>query len=89
MPIEGNSEFWTVADAEFPSAIEFADGYVLNSHLMVYSNCNKFYRKAIIDELGLRFDETVDFGEDRLFNYSFIEKCGRIVTSSHIMLLYL
>ena len=87
--IDGNNEFWTVADANYPSASVFADEYILNRHLLLYSGCNKFYRKAIIDELGLRFDETTDFGEDRLFNYCFIEKCGRIVTSSAIMLVYL
>ena len=87
--IDGNSEFWTVSDAEYPNAPAFADEYIRNRHLLVYSGCNKFYRKAIIDELGLRFDETTDFGEDRLFNYYFIERCGRIVTSSAIMLAYL
>jgi hypothetical protein len=89
MHIDGNSEFWTVLDAEYPNASAFADEYIRNRHLLVYSGCNKFYRKAIIDELSLRFDETTDFGEDRLFNYAFIQKCGRIVTSSAIMLAYL
>lgn len=87
--IDGNSEFWTVSDADYPNASAFADEYICNRHLLVYSGCNKFYRKAIIDELGLRFDETTDFGEDRLFNYAFIKKCKRIVTSSTIMLAYL
>ena len=89
VPISGNSEFWTVLDTNYPNASAFADEYIRNRHLLVYSGCNKFYRKAIIDELGLRFDETTDFGEDRLFNYAFISKCGRIVTSSTIMLVYL
>ena len=57
---------------------------------MVYSNCNKFYRKCIIDKANLRFTEGMGFGEDRLFNYNFIKLCeGRIVTSSLIQLKYL
>ena len=89
VPMSGNSEFWTVADAIYPSATAFADAYIRKRHLLVYSNCNKFYRKAIIDEAGLRFDEEVDFGEDRLFNYAFIRSCERIATSSTVMLSYL
>ena len=89
VPLSGNNEFWTVADASYPNASAFADAYIRTRSLMVYSNCNKFYRKAIIDKLGLRFAEGVDFGEDRLFNYAFIPECGRIVTSSIVMLSYL
>ena len=58
-------------------------------NLLVYSNCNKSYRKSIIDKLGLRFGEGIDFGEDRLFNYAFIQGCGRIRTSSLNMLAYI
>ena len=89
VPLSGNSEFWTVADASYPSASAFADAYIRKRHLLVYSNCNKYYRKAVIEKLGLRFDEEVDFGEDRLFNYAFIRGCGRIETSSIVMLSYL
>lgn len=89
VPLQGKRELWTVADASYPSASAFADAYIRIRSLMVYSNCNKFYRKSVIDKLGLRFDEKVDFGEDRLFNYAFIRGCGRIRTSSLIMLTYL
>lgn len=89
VPMLGNSEFWTVANARYPNASAFADAYIRNRNLLVYSNCNKFYRRAIIEDAGLRFDEDSDFGEDRLFNYAFIKQCGRIATSSSIMLTYL
>lgn len=89
VPLQGASELWTVEDAGYPSASVFADAYIRIRSLMVYSNCNKFYRKSIIDKLGLRFDEHIDFGEDRLFNYAFIKECGRIATSSLVMLAYL
>lgn len=89
VPLLGNSEFWTVADARYPSASAFADAYIRNRNLLVYSNCNKLYRRMVVEEAGLRFDEASDFGEDRLFNYDFIKRCGRIETSSIIMLAYL
>ena len=89
VPLEGECELWTVADTSYPSASAFADAYIRIRSLMVYSNCNKFYRKSIVDKLGLCFDEGIDFGEDRLFNYAFIQGCGRIRTSSLIMLTYI
>lgn len=72
---------------ESPSA--FADHYLVDRHLLVYSQCNKFYRKSVIDRFALRFDESVEFGEDRLFNFAFIEKCGRIATSPDCMFDYI
>lgn len=72
---------------ESPSA--FADHYVVDRHLLVYSQCNKFYRKSVIGRFALRFDESVEFGEDRLFNFAFIAKCGRIATSPDCMFDYI
>ena len=89
VPLQGESGLWTVEDASYPNASAFADAYIRIRSLMVYSNCNKFYRKSVIDKLDLRFDEGIDFGEDRLFNYAFIRECGRIRTSSLIMLTYM
>ena len=39
---------------------------------MIYSNCNKFYRRNVIERIHLRFDENTDFGEDRVFNYHYL-----------------
>ncbi len=82
-------ERWTVADRAYPDVSAFADEYVRVRALMVYSNCNKFYRRSVARRLGLRFDEGVAFGEDRLFNYGFLAGCGRIETSSELMLRYI
>ena len=38
---------------------------------------------------GVRFDETSVFGEDRLFNYCFLQGCGKVITSTFIMLKYI
>ena len=87
--LDGDSQLWAVKDNYFSDSASFADEYIRTRQLMVYSNCNKFYRKEIIDRFKLRFDEKLIFGEDRLFNYAFLKKCGSIVTSSQIMLNYI
>jgi glycosyltransferase involved in cell wall biosynthesis len=88
-PLSGVPEKWTVSDRVYRDAAAFADEYVRVRQLMIYSNCNKFYRRSVIEDLGLRFDENVVFGEDRLFNYRFLTGCGRVATSSQIMLRYI
>ena len=73
----------------YDSPSQFADHYIVDRHLLVYSQCNKFYRKSVIDRWGIRFEESVEFGEDRLFNFRFIGKCGRIATSPDCMFDYI
>ncbi len=87
--LEGNREYWTVRDGLFNSVHDFADEYIVRRHLMIYSNCNKFYKRSIIGKLGIRFREDLEFGEDRLFNYEYLRGCGQIMTSNLIMLSYI
>lgn len=92
VPLDGESEFWRVKDRVYESISDFADEYVRIRKLLIYSNCNKFYRRSILERNGIRFDETLDFGEDRLFNYRFLSCCqgeGRIVTSPQISIRYM
>ena len=69
-----------------PPALSFADGgeladwYIRNRALLLYSCGNKFYRLDKLRQIGLRFREDLDFGEDRLFNYDYLRFCGRIRT---------
>ncbi len=86
---DGETSFWTVNDRIYETVSDFADEYIRSRNLLIYSNCNKFYRNSIIRENGLCFDETVSFGEDRLFNYAYLTYCGRIITSSYLMLDYI
>ena len=89
-PIHGDNEVWSVEDNVYDNNSTFADTYIRTRKLMIYSNCNKFYKKCIIDDINLRFKEGYGFGEDRLFNYDYIKQCkGRIVTSSLLQLRYL
>ena len=85
---DGRIEPATVSDREFTDSSVFADAYIREHKFMIYSCCNKFYRRSHIEDMNIRFNEDVSFGEDRLFNYSYLRGCGKIVTSSKIMLDY-
>ena len=96
VPLKGNEEYWTVKEGVYETAGAFADQYIRTRQLLVYSNCNKFYRREIIESNQIRFEENLEFGEDRLFNYAFLTACGKlesnnpcVITSSLIMLRYI
>lgn len=86
----GIREFWSVRDRVYPDVSAFADEYIRIRQLMVYSSCNKFYRRSILEEQHIRFDEDMTFGEDRMFNFLYLPCCrGGILTSSLIMFHYI
>ncbi len=87
--LSGEKELWSVPDHVFPTVSDFADEYIRTRKLLIYSNCNKFYRRSLIEEHHIRFDESLAFGEDRLFNYRFLPFAGGVVTSSLTMLSYI
>lgn len=78
-----------VADRVYESASDFADEYIRTRQLLVYSACNKFYRKSLLDKYGIRFANGMSFGEDRLFNYDYLMHAGRIITSQIRMFRYM
>lgn len=78
-----------VEDRVYESTSDFADEYVRTRHLLVYSGCNKFYRKSLLDEHGIRFRAGLEFGEDRLFNYDYLQYTGRVVTTPVRMFRYM
>ena len=79
----------TVEDRVYKTASDYADQYIRTRDLLVYSACNKFYRRSILNAHGIRFREGMHFGEDRLFNYDYLMHCGQIVTSSIRMFRYI
>ena len=89
IPLSGKSELWTLPQKDYPDAGAFADAYIRTRRSLIYSNCNKFYRRSIIEKLCLRFDEGISFGEDRLFNYKYLPACQSILTSTLVMLKYI
>ena len=62
VPLRGNNEYWTVKDGVYETAGAFADRYIRMRQLLVYSNCNKFYKREVIEREHLRFKKNVDFG---------------------------
>ena len=69
-------------DKTYTSVSDFADDFLRGRTLLIYSNCNKFYRRRIIEEQSIRFREGMVFGEDRMFNYDYLKYCSSVVTSS-------
>ena len=82
MPLE-------VKDCTYPIVSVFADKYIRARNLLVYSACNKFYRRSLLDGHGIRFRDGMPFGEDRLFNYDYLMHCGQVRTSSLRMFRYI
>ena len=78
-----------VRDRVYDTVSDFADEYIRSRHLLVYSACNKFYRRSILNENGIRFRDGMPFGEDRLFNYDYLRCCGRVATSQIQMFSYI
>ncbi|MBR0325530.1 MAG: glycosyltransferase family 2 protein [Selenomonadales bacterium] len=60
----------------------FLRTYIQKKVMYVYSNANKWYKRSLLDTHGIRFDEAVRFGEDRLFNYEVLRVADRISTLS-------
>ena len=92
--LSGEIEDWSVNDQVYDSMSDFADEYIRKRKMLIYSNCNKFYSRRIIEEAQICFEEGVAFGEDRLFNYRYLIECGKledtgVVTSSLTMLRYI
>lgn len=94
--LDGKNEIWSVKDNFYPTIYSFADNYIRKKNLMIYSNCNKFYRTDVIENFKLRFEQNLSFGEDRLFNFQYLKALkmsetsfNGIITSSIIQLRYL
>ena len=73
---------WQIDDKNYDSNHEFADNYIKTRKALIYPNWNKFYKSSIIRDNNIKFDESIEFGEDRLFNYDYLRHCETIVTSS-------
>lgn len=69
-----------LVETEFASGAELADWYIANHKLLLYSNANKCYKTDVLKRRDIRFRDNLSFGEDRLFNFNFLEASGRIKT---------
>lgn len=69
-------------------ADSFMREYVSKKRLLVYSQCNKLYRRSVIEAHRIRFPAQLSFGEDRLFNYKYLRHAGSVVTIKKALLKY-
>ena len=83
------SEVCSLPNAAYPSVSDFADEFIRTRRMLIYSACNKFYRRDVIDALPLRFEEGASFGEDRLFNYRYLTRCTSVETREELMFRYI
>lgn len=92
--LDGAHTLNVLQDRTFQNVTEFADAYIRSGAMLIYSVCNKFYRRRIIEDHHLRFEEGRHYGEDRLFNYGYLnaldtEEQEGIVTSCFLMYEYI
>lgn len=85
----GETDHWSVEDHFYPDASSFADDYIRRRRLLIYSSCNKLYKRQLLIDHDIRYDESCTFGEDRLFNYDYLNVCRTIMTSSVVKHIYL
>lgn len=50
--------------------------------------CSKLFKKSIIDDHHLRFDESIFYNEDRLFTFTYLTHCRQGVYSTHPVYFY-
>lgn len=87
--LSGSSEICSLPNAAYPSVSDFADEFIRTQRMLIYSACNKFYRRDVIDAMSLRFERGVSFGEDRLFNYRYLTRCANVETRAELMFRYI
>ncbi len=85
---DGRSVVQSLDNMQYRDISSFADDFVRKGQMLIYSACNKFYRRDILDKHGIRFNEKYAFGEDRLFNYSYLKAIDKLMTSDIIMFNY-
>ena len=49
---------------------------------------NKVFRRKIIEDFNIRFDESIYYGEDRLFIAEYIDKCGKFFLDEEYVYCY-
>ncbi|MEG2800858.1 MAG: glycosyltransferase family 2 protein [Longicatena sp.] len=62
-------------------------GRILNKHIL-YSPCNKIYKREIINEHHLKFDIDYKLGEDMLFNIAYLYYVKKTVMYNNYIYLY-
>jgi glycosyltransferase involved in cell wall biosynthesis len=78
------TENWLLEDENFDSPQSFLAALVVRGEMCLYSAGNKLYRRSILIRAGINFEASREFGEDRIFNFTYLHHCGAISTHSHV-----
>lgn len=81
-------ESWSIPKLYFENKKELAAYYIREHKLLLYSNCNKLYRNSILKANNIIFDENLQFGEDRVFNYTYLQYADKAITSEECFYYY-
>ena len=54
-------ELWFVKNKIYPTVSDFADTYIRERELLIYSQCNKFYKREILQQHHLYFETAIGF----------------------------
>ncbi len=87
--LSGEKALFTPEDHFFDPISDLGDELIRGKSYYTYSNCNKLYKRSLIDKLSLRFEQKTSFGEDRLFNYTYMPACQTISTHSRLTFRYI
>jgi len=86
--IDSGPENWLIPDDRFDSPRTYLAAMIERGEMLIYGPGNKLYRRILLHQKNLRFNESMTFGEDRLFNYHYLRHCGPIATQSHVVYHY-
>ncbi len=70
------------------STVSVTDGDVLTTDDIHGSCCRNVYRRSIILDSGLRFNEKIRFAEDQIFVMSYLHECRSIGYTDEPLLMY-
>lgn len=69
---------------------DFFDNVIARKHCyLLNSSCFKLFRRSLLCETGLRFDESLDYGEDKMFVMNFLRHVKKARTVSSVLYSYI
>lgn len=86
---KGVSEIHSAGDDVY-SVTDLIGAYAKESfpRNLVCVSVGKLFRNDLIQKHSMRYDESMRYGEDACFNFSYIDKCGKILSISGIGYVY-
>lgn len=68
----------------------FFDGVIARRHCyLLNSSCFKLYRRTLLKDIGLKFDEDLDYGEDKIFVMKYLCHVNKVKTVASVLYSYI